>query len=309
MEGRLMRVLLAGGTGFIGKQLYTLLIDRGHSVTVLSRSESRARQVLGQKATVVEWDAKCLTGLRSTVDGADAVVNLCGESIGARRWTPRQKDRILLSRVEATRALVSAIGQCTQKPGVLINQSAVGYYGNTGDAVVTEDDPPSADFLGTTAQKWEAEARRAEEYGVRVVRLRTAVVLGKDGSALERMLIPFKLFVGGPIGSGKQWMSWIHLDDVVGIIQYGLTHSEVAGPVNCAAPEAVTNREFSKTLARVIRRPSWAPVPAFVLKIILGEMAQALLLSGQRVSAQKILQLGYQYRFPNLEGALRDILE
>ncbi|MFQ5797085.1 MAG: TIGR01777 family oxidoreductase [Bacteroidota bacterium] len=304
-----MKILLAGGTGFIGKRLYNALIDQGHAVTVLSRSESKARQVLGQKSAVVEWDAKSLTGLRSSVEGLDAVVNLSGESIAARRWTPRQKERILSSRVEATRALVNAIAQCTQKPSVLVNQSAVGYYGNTGDVVVSEDHPPGSDFLSTTGQKWELEARQAEEYGVRVVRVRTGIVLGEDGGALQRMLIPFKLFVGGPIGSGRQWMSWIHRDDEAGIIMYALTHPEVVGAVNGTAPEPLTNREFSKTLARVLRRPCWAPVPAFFLKVVLGEMAQSLLLSGQRVLPEKMIQLGYQFRFPRLEGALEDILK
>lgn len=304
-----MKILLAGGTGFIGKRLHKTLVDQGHSVVVLSRSKSKAQRILGQKVDVVEWDARSLSGLRSVLEGMDGVVNLVGESIGARRWTAGQKERIRSSRLDATRAIVSAIGQCARKPGVLVNQSAIGYYGNTGDAIVTEDDPPSSDFLGNTAQRWEAEAMRAEEHGVRVVRLRTGIVLGEDGGALERMVVPFKLFVGGPLGSGRQWMSWIHLDDEVGIITYALTHSEVKGPVNSVAPEPLTSREFSRALARVLGRPCWAPVPGFVLKVVLGEMAEVLLLWGQRVSAEKIKRLGYQFRFLRLEEALRQILE
>ncbi|HEY4644291.1 MAG TPA: TIGR01777 family oxidoreductase [Bacteroidota bacterium] len=302
-----MRILLAGGTGFIGRKLYGALTGDGHSVTVLSRSDSTARRILGQKAAVVEWDGKSLVGLRPSVDGLDAIVNLSGESIAGRRWSSRQKERLLSSRLEPTRAIVKAIGQSDKKPALLINQSAVGYYGNTGDAEITEDHLPGSDFLATLCQKWEAEAKDAEEYGVRVVRLRTGIVLGRDGGALERMLVPFRLFVGGPIGSGKQWTSWIHLDDVIGVIRFALTNAKVEGPVNCTAPEALTNLRFSKTLGRILRRPSWAPVPAFVLKVLFGEMAEAVLLGGQRVVPGKLMQLGYEFRFPRLQEAFEDI--
>ena len=302
-----MRILLAGGTGFIGRKLYGALTADGHSVTVLSRSDSTARRILGQKAAVVEWDGKSLVGLRPSVDGLDAIVNLSGESIAGRRWSSKQKERLLSSRLEPTRAIVKAIGQSDKKPALLINQSAVGYYGNTGDAEITEDHLPGSDFLATLCQKWEAEAKDAEEYGVRVVRLRTGIVLGRDGGALERMLVPFRLFVGGPIGSGKQWTSWIHLDDVIGVIRFALANAKVKGPVNCTAPEPLTNLEFSKTLGLVLRRPSWAPVPAFVLKVLFGEMAEAVLLGGQRVVPGKLMQLGYEFRFPRLQEAFEDI--
>ncbi len=304
-----MRFVIAGGTGLIGRQLYVALAKEGHEVTVLSRSEANAQRVLGKKATVMEWDAKNLAGLTSTVEGTDGIVNLVGESIGAGRWTSVQKERILSSRVGATRALVSAMGQCGQKPKVLVNGSAVGYYGDTGDAIVTENAPASSDFLGTLCQKWEAEAQRAEEFGVRVVRLRTGIVLGKDAQALRRMMIPFKLFVGGPIGSGRQWISWIHQNDEIGIIRFALTNVSVEGPVNSTAPEPVTNREFSKILARALHRPSWAPVPGFIPKLVFGEMAQSLLLTGQRVLPEKIMRLGYPFQFPRLQAALEHILK
>ena len=297
-----MRLIVAGGTGFIGSALCQRLLERGHSLTLLTRA--RSSQTISPNPKWITWDPSSGGNREDMVDGADGVINLAGEPIAARRWTEAQKEKIRSSRIHTTRALVAAIAKAGEKPPFLINSSAVGYYGARGDEAITERDGPGGDFLARVCIDWEEEAQRAEGYGVRVIRLRTGVVLGKGGGALAKMVPPFKFFVGGPLGSGRQWMSWIHIEDEVGLILFLMEKPDARGAVNATAPNPVTMKDFCKTLGSVLRRPSWAPVPAFALRLMLGEMAE-MLLTGQRVLPEVALSLGYKFRYPTLSEALR----
>ena len=275
-----MRVAIAGGSGLIGTELVRGLRARGDETVALPRFGT------------APW----------SVEGADAVVNLAGASVAAKRWTPAYKKEIEDSRVLSTRALVDAIRAAKRKPRVLVNASAVGYYGGRGDEVLDENAAPGSDFLANLSRQWEAEAQRAP---VRAVQVRTGIVLSAKGGALEKMLPPFKAFVGGPIGSGKQWFPWIHVADEVAAILWCIDH-EVTGPMNLAAPGIVTMKEFAKALGHALQRPSWAPVPAAALKILLGEFASALL-EGQRAVPKKLLDSGFRFRFEEVNAALRDL--
>jgi uncharacterized protein (TIGR01777 family) len=241
------------------------------------------------------------------LDGAGGVINLAGEPIVGKRWTPEQKRKIAESRVGATRTLVSAIRETQRKPAFLINASAIGFYGPQGEGKLTEESPRGNDFLSETCQAWEAEALKAEEAGVRVIRLRIGIVLEKGGGALGKMLMPFQWGLGGPLGSGKQWMSWIHRDDLIGLIHFLIGRKETQGAVNATAPHPVTMEEFTRTLGRVLGRPAFFRVPGFVLKTLLGEMADVLL-TGQRGVPKRALASGYSFKFPQLEKALAEIV-
>lgn len=304
-----MKIVIAGGSGFLGKALVARLLEAGHTVSILSRNPSTAQQSLPNQVNVEQWDAKSIGEWRRLIDGADAVVNLTGESIGGKRWTKRQKELIMSSRIDSTRAIVEAIRHAKHRPRVLVNQSAVGYYGNVPFIPVEEDHPPGNDFLSHVAVLWESEAHKATELGVRVVTPRTGVVLSTQGGALPRMLLPFKLYIGGPLGSGAQWFPWIHLDDEIGAMMFAIENEKLEGAVNFAAPGSVTMKEFCAALGKAMHRPSWAPVPGFVLKVILGEMAGPLLLSGQRVVPRKLVDAGYRFRFPTVHEALQDVLK
>lgn len=303
-----MHVVVAGGTGFIGTALVRRLVRDGRRVTVLTRrSEAEARKLLPRSVSVVRWQSGVPAAPLPAE--ADAVVNLAGAAI-ARRWTQAAKRLIVDSRVQTTRAVVRALKErqsASGAPRVLVNASAVGYYGPRGDERVTERDGPGDDFLSHVCRQWEGAAVEAEDAGVRVVRLRTGFVVGRGG-ALPLMMLPFRLLVGGPLGSGRQWMPWVHLDDVVGLILFALEHEGVSGPLNVSAPEPVRNREFARVLGRVMRRPSWAPAPAPVMRAVLGEMAD-MILTGQRAVPEAALGAGYEFRHPDLEAALRDILK
>jgi uncharacterized protein (TIGR01777 family) len=256
---------------------------------------------------VYAWDAESQGVWVAAVNAADAVVNLAGESLASKRWSPGQKLEVRSSRVHATRALVDAIRLVSHKPSVLISASAVGYYGDTGSQEVTEETPPGKGFLPEVCEAWETEALRAREFGARVVLLRTGVVLGDRGGALERMVTPFQLLLGGPLGSGNQWFPWVHRDDVVGVILFAAEQDGLEGPVNLAAPEAVTMRQFCRTLGAVMRRPSWLRVPSFLLQFVLGEMS-IVVLGGQKITSGKLIRSGYQFKFDHLRPALADIL-
>ncbi|HZR10496.1 MAG TPA: TIGR01777 family oxidoreductase, partial [Myxococcales bacterium] len=272
-----------------------------HEVRVLARDPERAKRELNV-AAAYRWDgAKELPPIEALA-GADAVVNLAGASVAGKRWSPEYKKAILDSRVLTTRALVEAIAKAQRKPQVLVNASAVGYYGGRGDEVLEESAGPGADFLADVVSRWEAEAQRAS---IRSVQVRTGIVLSAQGGALEKMLPPFKAFVGGPIGSGKQWFPWIHIADEVAAIAWCID-SDLTGAVNLAAPGIVTMKEFAKALGRVLHRPSWAPVPAAPLRILLGEFASALL-EGQRAVPRKLLDSGFRFRFSDVDSALRDL--
>jgi uncharacterized protein (TIGR01777 family) len=302
-----MKILLAGGTGFIGSALLKRLADEKESVILLTRRPEAAQALSMPSVEVEEWDGKTTGTWARRVEEVDGVMNLSGESIGAKRWTAVRKDLILRSRLESTRAIVSAISLARKKPKVLINASAVGYYGAVERGEVDESFPRGRDFLADTCGQWENEALRAEAFGVRVVLIRTGIVLDKNAGALKKFLLPFRLFVGGPLGSGRQWFPWIHLDDVVGAILFALRSGALSGPVNLAAPQPVTMREFCSALAKVLRRPSWAPVPPLILRIVLGEMA-GMVLTGQCVVPRKLQEAGYNFRYPRLDEALASIL-
>ncbi len=295
-----MRILITGGSGFIGRALSGELKNSGHEVIIATRRRNDSNDRF-------TWDSHELIP-QDIMSGFDAVVNLAGEPVAPGRWTKERKKRILASRVNATRALAESIRNANPKPKVLISASAVGYYGPHGDEYVTEETPPASDFLAGVCRAWEAEALKAEELGVRVVLVRIGGVLGADGGALAQMVIPFKFFLGGQIGNGKQWFSWIHRDDMAGIIKYALENESVSGPVNATAPGPVTNREFSRALGKALHRPSFFAVPGIVIKLSLGELG-GMLLTGQRVLPEKVLNAGYKFKYPEVGEALRAIFE
>lgn len=303
-----MNVVVAGGTGFLGSALVSSLIADGHVVTVLSRS---ARPALASGARSMPWlspTGRSDGDWRRVLSEADAVVNLAGAPLAQRRWSAAYKHVIAASRVEATAALVEALAASSPRPTVLVSASAVGYYGSPGDEPVTEGHPAGRDFLAGVCAAWEAAAVPARGLGVRVVLLRTGLVLGRDGGALGRLVAPFRLFMGGPLGDGRQWMPWIHVDDAVGIMRHAIDRDDLAGAVHLTAPEPVRNRTFAHELGRVLGRPAAVPAPAFALRLALGEMAQALLLSGQRAMPQAALQAGYAFRHDDLHRALDELL-
>ncbi|MBI5055801.1 MAG: TIGR01777 family protein [Nitrospirae bacterium] len=312
-----MKILIIGGTGFIGTPLSRELRNAGHTVVVTTRRPSGSKDKL-------TWNPPALISA-DTISGFDAVINLAGEPIAPGRWTKERKELIMSSRINTTRALVDSmepVSPCLMlargerrdfRPGktgpkILINASAIGYYGAHWDEYVTEETPPASDFLAEVCKAWEAEALRARDFDTRVVLVRIGGVLESDGGALPEMMVPFKFFLGGPIGSGKQWFSWVHRDDVVGIIKYALENESVSGPVNAAAPNPVTNKEFSSALGKALGRPSWLAVPGFVVKLTLGELG-GVLLTGQRVLPEKALKAGYHFKYSEVNGALNAILK
>ena len=302
-----MRVAITGATGFVGRALLQTLIQRGDEVLILTRRPAAARQVLGETINAVQWTPKYTPSWGQQVALCDAVINLAGEPIFGRRWTAKQKERILRSRTEAAAGIIEAIRQADRPPRVLINASAIGYYGPHGDELLDESSPPGEDFLAQVCRAWEEAVETGQSAGFRIVRIRTGIVLGAEGGALKRMLPAFKMFVGGRFGSGRQWMSWIHIEDLVRLYLWALDNSMAEGPLNGTAPNPVSNREFSQLLGRVLRRPSLFPVPAFVARAIFGEAAQVIL-SGQRVLPRRCQELGFAFRFPRLEEALRKVL-
>ena len=300
-----MRIVIAGGTGFLGRPLASAFAadgPGGNDVVVLSRSAD------GGAPRRVTWTPDGSAGpWASVVDGAGAVVTLAGESIAARRWSDAQKNRILESRLLATRSLVEAIRKAAAPPPVFVSGSAVGYYGPLGDRPVGEDAPAGADFLARVCAAWEAEAMRAASTRTRVVCVRTGLALEKDGGALPQMLAPFKFGVGGPVGSGRQYWPWIHRDDWVAMLKWAIATASVSGPINATAPNPETNRAFAHALGRALHRPAFMPAPAFALRLLLGEMADALLLSGQRAVPTKAQRLGFAFKYPQLDQALAAI--
>ena len=302
-----MKVIVAGGSGFIGKTLVERLMEQGHSVVVLTRSPGK---LAGQSRNLSaeRWDGKTAGDWTRNLEGADAIVNLTGEPIAGKRWTRRQKDLILTSRIDSTRALVLAIERARRKPSVLINVSGVDIYDDRLYRAVTEEAPIGTGFLARVCAEWEASALEAEQFGVRVVIPRMGVVLSRDGGALTRLMTPFRFFVGGYVGSGQQWFPWVHIEDVTSVFIFLLKNTDVRGPVNLAAPEHVTMKEFTKIMGRVLHRPSWTAVPAFILRLALGEMAE-MLLTGQRVVPQKLLNAGFTFTYQTTNKALADMLK
>jgi uncharacterized protein (TIGR01777 family) len=301
----MMRVTLTGATGRIGTQLVRALRDRGDEVTMLSRDPGRARERLGD-VEAHAWDPGSGPAPAAALAGRDAVVHLAGEDL-AQRWSEDTKRRILESRELGTRNLVEGLRAADPRPTILVSASAVGWYGDRGDARLDEDAPAGDDFPARVCQAWEREAAVAEGLGLRVVRVRTGVVLDAEGGALEKMLPPFRLGIGGPVAGGRQYVPWVHVDDVIAIYLRAIDDPAWSGPVNATAPEPVTNRELSKALGRALKRPAIAPVPGFAVKLLYGEMA-ALVLGGQRAVPRRALEHGYEFRHPELDEALRSVL-
>ncbi len=299
-----MKILVTGSTGLVGSALASELKQAGHTVCRLVRPDTKGEAIQGSEEFQVGWNPA--TGeLGAAAVGADAVVNLAGASIAHGRWTAEKKKVLRSSRVDTTRALVNALAKIAARPRVLVSASAIGYYGNRGDEVLTEESQPGREFLSEVSREWESEAEKAEALGIRVVLARFGVILAKDGGALPQMARPFRLGVGGKIGSGQQWMSWISLEEVVAILRFALENGAVRGPVNVVSPQPVRNVEFTEALAKAVNRPAIFPAPAFALRLMLGEMADALLLSSQRVAPEQLEKLAYKFQYPNLATTLR----
>jgi hypothetical protein len=294
-----MRVLITGGSGFVGKALSAHLRQKGHDPVISTRRASDAPDRM-------TWNPPDLIPAEN-LTGIDAVVNLAGASIFAERWSEKRKAELRTSRIETTRALVDSLRRAESRPRILVNASAIGYYGDRCDETVDEDSSPGSDFLAVLCRDWETEAMKAEGAGIRVVIVRFGIILGRGGGALEQMLPSYRNYVGGYIGSGRQWMSWVHMDDVTGFINFALENDYVKGCYNLSAPEPVRNREFGRILGKVMKRPSIFPVPGFVLKLALGEFADVLL-TGQKVIPGRTLETGYRFRYDDLEDALKSIL-
>lgn len=293
-----MKILITGGAGFIGTPLTKELRSAGHDVIITTRRKSDSKDT-------IRWSLPDLIP-PDVISEIDAVINLAGEPIAPKRWTEERKKLILSSRIDTTRALVESIKNSDKNPKVFISASAIGYYGPRDEKPVNEYTSPSLGYLASVCLQWEAEAQKAEDLGLRVVRVRIGGVLDADGGLLAQMVGPFKFFAGGPIGDGKQWFSWIHRDDMIGIIKYAIENDSVSGPVNVTAPNPVTNKEFSKALGKALHRPSSVTVPAFAVKLALGELS-SIILTGQRVIPEKILEAGYEFKYPEVNEALKAI--
>ncbi|MEC4668552.1 MAG: TIGR01777 family oxidoreductase [Nitrospirota bacterium] len=304
-----MRIVVTGGTGFIGRPLCQRLLEIGHSVTVLTRDPATCRIRLGPRVQSVGWQGyrEPAGEWAAALDGSDAVINLAGAPIADRRWSAHTKERVRDSREGATMALVEALPKLQRRPDLLISASAIGYYGPRDEERLTEDSASGTGFLASLCREWEAAARAAERHEVRVVLPRIGIVLEKEGGALAKMLPAFKLGLGGALGRGIQWMSWIHRHDLVELLVFLLT-KEIRGPVNATAPHPVRNREFARALGQAVRRPAVLRTPGFVLRLMLGQMAEELLLTGQRVLPQRAESMGFQFRYPTLPEALHAIL-
>lgn len=298
-----MKILVSGSHGLVGSALIeSLERDGGHEISRLVRHYP-------ESASEIEWSPDRYSIALARIEGFDAVVHLAGESIAEGRWSEDKKKKIRESRIKGSKLLADALANLTNPPATLISASAIGYYGNRGDEVLTEASAPGNDFLADVCREWEATTALATEKGIRVVNTRFGIILDAHGGALAKMLPPFRMGVGGKIGSGKQWMSWIALADVVGAIKFALTNNSLTGPVNFVAPNPVTNAEFTKTLGKALSRPAIFPIPAFGLRLLFGEMADALLLSSQRVNPERLQTSGYQFRFSQLTAALQDVLQ
>lgn len=299
-----MRVIITGGTGLIGRALAANLVSDNHEVIILSRSPQRAAG-MPAGVRVERWDAHSAAGWGFLADGADAIVNLAGESL-AGRWTAARKRRIRESRLNAGLAVVQAVEQARVKPRVVIQSSGISYYGACGDEEITEESPAGRDWLARLAVEWEDSTAPVEAYGVRRAIIRSGIVLSTTGGAFPLMVLPFRFFVGGRLGSGRQWLAWIHLADEVGAIRFLLDNEAASGPFNLVAPNPLPQAEFSRLIGRVLSRPSFLPVPAFALRLVLGEMS-ILVVEGQRGVPRRLQELGFTFLFPEAEAALASV--
>jgi uncharacterized protein len=299
-----MKIVIAGGSGQIGKALVTELTARRHIVIVLSRDAYHTP--VSDKIKIIKWDGRTPGDWCKAIENTDVIINLSGASIANGRWTGHRKKELLESRIISTQILAQAVSMAINRPSVFLNASAVGYYGNTGDIEVNENSPQGTGFLSNLCSLWEYEALNTSKSGLRVALLRTGVVLDKNGGTLKKMILPFRFFAGGRFGSGRQWISWIHIDDLVKAIIFTIENKNLYGPINLTSPNPVTNKIFTGELGRMLHRPSWLPVPSFLLKIILGEMS-SVLLEGQRALPEKLLSAGFTFIHPTIDMALTEI--
>jgi len=292
-----MKVLITGATGLLGQALQRSFAEKGYEMLLASRKEPIDDQH-------IQWSVEDGFSEPEKLEGIDAVVHLAGESVSGLRWTDEKKKAIRDSRVLGTRSVVDAISKMNKKPQVLVAASAIGFYGERGDEDLTESSAGGDNFLAEVGKAWESESRRAEDAGIRTVLLRTGIVLSKDGGALATMLTPFKLGVGGVVGSGKQWMSWISLDDEIEVINFAIENENLRGAINAVSPHPVTNEEFTKTLGEVLYRPTFLPLPEFAVSMIFGEMGDALLLASTKVLPKRLEEAGFEFKYPNLKSAI-----
>ena len=301
-----MRVVITGATGFIGGALCKAL-HKDYEVIALSRDAGRAAKSVGDMANVIEWDGRTTGSWFQQANGAFAIINLAGENVASGRWNESKKAGILHSRLDSAKAVLDAIKQVDKKPAVVIQASAIGYYGPRSDEQLDETSTPGKGFLANVCRRIESSAEEIEGVGVRCVVIRTGVVLGRDGGAFARLVKPFRFYLGGYLGSGRQWFSWIHLDDEIAAIKFLLENEHLKGVFNLTAPQPVTMKEFCKILGKVLHRPAWLNVPAFAARLAFGEMADEMLLSGQKVLPKRLLNTGFDFKYTNVEQALNDI--
>jgi len=302
-----MKILISGGSGFIGSELVKRLIDEHYEVLLLSRNPGNVKLPQHPLLKILEWDGKTLGKWSDSVNEIDVIVNLAGENVSSKRWSKKQKVKLRESRIGPTNLLIKAITNAARKPKILINASAVGYYGSFGVGDVTEDYPKGDGFLADLCNEWEQKALEAETMGVRVVILRLGVVLESSGGAMKKLLLPFKFYLGGTIGSGKQWFPWIHRDDVINVILFTLRNNSLRGPINVVSPTPVTMKEFAYSIGKALNKPSWMPIPSLILKLIFGEMSEVLI-GGRRIIPMKLLDSGFKFQYGNLKEALNDII-
>jgi uncharacterized protein len=302
-----MRILVSGSTGFLGTALVETLQGDGHTVARLVRPGTAPTKGAAAPQQTVAWDPVAARFDGAAAEGADALVHLAGASIAERRWSAAQKDLLRTSRIDATRQLIAALARLQRPPRTIVAASAIGYYGNRGDETLTEASAPGNDFLAGLCREWEAETARGADFDARVVSLRFGIILARHGGALPRMAMPFKLGAGGRLGDGRQWMSWLTLQETIGIVQFALATPALSGPVNAVTPNPVRNTEFTSVLAKTLRRPALFPAPAFALRLALGEMADALLLASQKVIPSKLTAAGYRFLQLNLASALAEV--
>jgi hypothetical protein len=301
------KIIITGATGAIGQSLAKEIITRGQDVILFTRNIETAKKKIPNASKYVKWEYEYIDRWKNELIGINGIIHLAGANLGAKRWNKNYKKLAYDSRIISTRNLVEAIKSVDQKPKVFITSSAVGYYGNRYDEVLDESSSHGNDFLATLCNDWEMEAQKVELYGVRRVSLRTGLVLMKNEGVLKQLLLPFKLFIGGPLGNGRQWFPWIHIDDVIGIYLRAIDDENLKGPVNVASSGIVRMKEFAKTFGKVLRRPSIFPIPKLAMKVVAGEIADYAVMS-QRISVEKILNAGYKFKFENLEETLRDLL-
>jgi len=301
------KIVITGSTGLIGKKLVQALLDRNDEVIIFSRDIKKAKSILPNVKEFVEWDYHKPEKWKSKLENVDAVVHLAGTNLFSKRWNDKFKRAVLESRVVSTKNLIDSIKSCANKPKVFVSASGIGYYGDCGERVLNENSPKGNDFLADVCEVWENESAKVETSGVRSVQIRTGLVLSSEDGALKQMLPPFKFFIGGPLGNGKQWASWLHIEDIVGIYLFAIDNKNLSGAVNAASANTVTMKELAQTLGKVLHRPSFFPVPKFILKLVVGEASEVVTAS-QRVCVEKLLKSGYKFKFEKLEEALIDLL-